>query len=127
VKVVGVLYIALSALNLIAASFLMLALGIAGGIVGSSANSHDAAIALPIIGLAGSALVVFLVVLALPGLIAGIGLLRLRPWARVLAIVLSIVHLVHIPLGTILGIYGLWVFFNPQTEALFRNADARAA
>jgi hypothetical protein len=80
---------------------------------------RDAAIALPIIGLTGMMLVVFLLVLSLPGLIAGIGLLKFRPWARVLAIVVAVINLVHIPFGTIVGIYGLWVLFNKETERLF--------
>jgi hypothetical protein len=119
VKVLGVLYIALSALGLLAAIFLMIAFGAATGIVGVSANPHDAAIALPVIGLAGTTLVAFLFVLSLPGLITGIGLLKFRPWARIVGIVLSILHLFYIPFGTALGVYGLWVLFNGETETLF--------
>ena len=120
VKVLGVLFIALSGLGLLAALFLMVALGAATGIVGAAAESGDAAIAIPIIGIAGGALVAFLLVLAIPGLITGIGLLRFRPWARIAGIVLSALHLIHIPFGTILGIYGLWVLLNRETEPLFK-------
>src|SRR6185436_19693827 len=116
VKVLGVLYIALSALMLCAAAFLFFAVGAAAGIVGATADSPDAAVALPIIGLAGTALVVFL---ALPGLITGIGLLQFRPWARIVGIVLAVLNLIHIPFGTIVGIYALWVLLNKQTEPLF--------
>ncbi len=119
IKVLGVLYIALSVLGLLGALFLSLIFGTASGIVGASAEPHDAAIALPIIGLTGMMLVVFLLVLSLPGLIAGIGLLKFRPWARVLAIVVAVINLVHIPFGTIVGLYGLWVLFNKETERLF--------
>jgi len=119
VKVLGVLYLALSAFGLLAAVFFMLAVGVAGGIVGTSADPHDAAIALPIIGLAGTTLVTFLLIVSLPGLIAGIGLLKFRSWARILAIVLSVINLIHIPFGTAVGIYGLWVLLNKQTEPLF--------
>jgi hypothetical protein len=119
VKVLGVLYIALSAFGIIAAVFLMLAVGVAGGIVTTAADPNDAAIALPIIGLAGTALVTFLLLVSLPGLVAGIGLLQLRSWARVLGIVLSVINLIHIPLGTVIGIYGLWVLLNQETESLF--------
>ena len=119
VKVLGVLYIALSALGLCAALFMMLVFGTATGIVGATADAHDAALALPIIGLAGTALVFFLLIVSVPGLIAGIGLLKFRPWARILAIILSAINLIHIPFGTALGIYGLWVLLNKQTEPLF--------
>jgi hypothetical protein len=119
VKVLGVLYIALSVLGLSAALFLGLALGTASGIVGLNADPNDAAIALPIIGLAGGALVIFLVVISLPGLIVGVGLLKLQGWARIAAMVLAIIHLINIPIGTVIGIYALWVLFNKDTERLF--------
>jgi hypothetical protein len=57
--------------------------------------------------------------LSLPGLIAGVGLLNLRPWARTLAIVLSALNLLHVPFGTALGIYGLWVLLQEETERIF--------
>ena len=47
--------------------------------------------------------------IAIAGLIAGAGLLARRPWARVLAIVLGCISLIHFPLGTALGIYTVWV------------------
>ena len=46
---------------------------------------------------------------AIAGLIAGMGLLAHSPWARMLAIVLGCISLIHFPFGTALGIYTLWV------------------
>jgi hypothetical protein len=118
VKVLGVLFIALSALGICAALFVGLAFGTASGVVAANADA-DAAVALPIIGLAGTALTVFLLAISLPGLIAGIGLLNFKPWARILAIVLCAINLINIPFGTAMGIYGLWALLNKETEALF--------
>lgn len=56
--------------------------------------------------------------------ISGVGLLTLRPWARILSIVSCALALIHIPFGTILGIYGLWVLFNKETQTLFSGAPA---
>jgi hypothetical protein len=119
IKVLGLLYILLSAFGLLAAVFLALAFGTASGIVGMNADPHDAAIALPIIGLAGTALVAFLAAVSLPGLIAGIGILKLQPWARLLGILVAIINLIHVPIGTAVGIYGLWVLLNKETERQF--------
>src|SRR5258708_11139179 len=119
VKVLGVLYIALSALGLLGALFLSLIFGVASGIVGANAEPHEVAIALPIIGLTGTMLVVFLLIISLPGLIAGIGLLRFRPWARILAIVMAVLNLIHIPFGTLLGIYGPSGVFNKDPKRPF--------
>jgi hypothetical protein len=119
VKVLGVLYIALSALGLILALFLMVGVGTAAGLIGAAAEPDEAALAIPIIGIAGTAVIALLLVLCLPGLLAGFGLLKYRPWARILTLVLSVLNLINIPIGTILGVYGLWVLFNKDTERLF--------
>ena len=118
VKVLAVLFIALSAMGVLAALALIAIFGVSAGILGASGDP-DAAIALPIIGLTGTALVIFILIASLPGLIAGWGLLKFRSWARILAIVLCAIHLINIPFGTIMGIYGLWVLLNNETERMF--------
>lgn len=50
------------------------------------------------------------------GCIAGWGLLNLRPWARMFAIVLGVINLLNVPLGTALGIYTLWVLLPAESE-----------
>jgi hypothetical protein len=119
VKVLGVLHIVISACGVFLGLFLILVFGSAGGIVGAAADPDEAAIAIPIIGLTGIGLVSFILLASIPGLIAGWGLLKFRPWARILGIVVSIFALLAIPIGTIVGIYGLWVLLNKETERLF--------
>ena len=126
VKVLGALNVACGALGLIGAFALMLIFGGAAGIVGANAEP-GAAIAIPIIGITGIALVTFLLVLSLPGIIVGIGLFRLRPWARIAGIVLSMLALIMIPFGTLVGIYGLWVLFAKDTERLFAGSAPPAS
>lgn len=60
------------------------------------------------------------------GLIAGWGLLDRQPWARMLAIVLGFLNLLHVPFGTALGIYTLWVLLPAESEQEYRTV-ARAA
>jgi ABC-type glycerol-3-phosphate transport system permease component len=59
----------------------------------------------------------------LPGIIAyilaGYGLLKYKSWARILAIILALLNLILFPIGTVIGIYTLWVMFNDEAEALF--------
>jgi hypothetical protein len=119
VKVLAVLFIVFGALLLLAALGMMAVFGGAAGIVGTGADAEDAAIAVPIIGLTGTLVTIFFLVLAIPGLVTGFGLLALKPWARIAGIVLSALNLIHIPIGTILGAYGLWVLLNKETERLF--------
>ena len=124
VKVVGVAFIVFGALGILAATVIMLVFGGAAGLVGVSADPEEAAFALPIIGLTGTFLSMFLFALSVPGLITGFGLLSWKPWARILGIVLCAIQLINIPLGTLLGIYGLWVLLNSETERLFSTGTA---
>jgi hypothetical protein len=119
VKVLGVIYLAVGACMLLAAAFLVVTMGGVAGIVRATADPHDATIAIPILGLAGTAFVMFLGVMGLPSVVTGYGLLNFRPWSRILGIVLSAVSLINIPIGTAVGAYGLWVLLNKETERLF--------
>ena len=56
--------------------------------------------------------------LALPGIIAGIGLMKMRSWARILAMIVGCVHMLSIPFGTALGVYTLWVLMNDESGKL---------
>lgn len=126
VKVLGVVYLAVGACMLVAAMFVFVTMGGVAGIVGATAEPQDAAIAIPILGFVGTALAAFLILFAVPSLITGYGLLKYKPWARILGIVLSAISLIKIPVGTILGAYGLWILLNKETERLFNNIPAPA-
>jgi uncharacterized membrane protein (DUF2068 family) len=119
VKALGALFIALSVLGLLFALGIIVVFGFSAGIVGVAADPNDAEIAVPILGLIATGLTTFLLIVSLPGIIAGWGLLQFKPWARILGIVVSAIHLINFPVGTALGIYGLWVLLNTQTEPLF--------
>ena len=121
VKVMAVLFIAFGAMFVLGAFAVVLIFGAGAASVGLSGDP-DAQVALPIIGLAGTGLAIFLVLLGVPGIITGIGLLKLKPWARIVGIVLCALNLLNVPFGTLLGIYGLWVLLNNETERLFSTA-----
>jgi hypothetical protein len=69
-----------------------------------------------ILTLVGLSVGVLLVVLGLPGIAAGYGLLRRRSWARGLAVAIGVLNLFNFPVGTIIGIYTLIVLL--QVEAV---------
>jgi hypothetical protein len=121
VKVVGALFIVLSALGILLAVGVGAIFGMAG-MAGAAADSEDAALAIPILGITGGLVTLFLLVLSLPGLATGIGLLMFKPWARILGIVLSALQLLGFPVGTAIGIYSLWVLLNKDTERLFAGS-----
>ena len=55
------------------------------------------------------------------GLIAGWGLYERRSWARILAIVLAFLSLLHPPFGTAIGVYTLWVLLPAASEAEYQR------
>ena len=60
--------------------------------------------------------------LSIPSLIAGIGLLKQKGWARTLAVALAVLALACFPLGTVAGLYTLWVLTHKETEQLLGTA-----
>ena len=112
VKILGILYIALHALGIIAAAIIF-AIFFASGLI---IVDEEVTFILKIIGIAVPAI---LVLFSLPGIFAGLGLLKKESWARILAMVLGFINLINLPFGTILGIYTIWVLSKKETQELF--------
>lgn len=128
IKVIGVLHIILGGLELLAGLAFFLFLGGLGAVISASGHqTPDSAAAAPVLGAIGAIIFWFFAVISLPGIVAGIGLLQFQPWAKILAIILSVVHLINIPIGTALGVYGLWALLSPESEALFRRPGSMVA
>ncbi len=118
-KIVAYLLIAFGILGLIAAVCILVAgIGV-GGTVGANATDEDGALAAMLSGGLMMGLAALVGVLSIPNIIAGRGLLNRRPWARTLAIVLSVIGLLNFPIGTAIGAYSLWVLLNDETRRLF--------
>ena len=120
VKVLGVLHIVSGIVGLLIALFMLILFGGLATGIGLSEGA-DAAVAVPILSLLGGGLALFITILSAPSILVGWGLMRHRPWARILGLILSALELLNFPLGTALGIYGFWVLLNGETETLFRD------
>ncbi len=130
IKILGILNIVMGSLTALAGVVALLAMGaIAGFIVASVSSStgsdyHDSAIAAPIIVTVGFIIASFFILLGLPAIVGGWGLMHYRRWSRVLMIIVSFFHLFHIPLGTALGIYGFWVLLNDESRRILESGGA---
>ena len=103
------LHILLGVLSLMAAiAILGAVVGVAGRIV-LWQGEQGAATAIVIVAML---IGVFLAMLALLGIIRGWGLLAQKDWARVLVIVLGMLHLVDFPFGLVLGVCTLWALLR---------------
>jgi len=119
----GILWIAYSAMSLIGGVILMIVSHTIFGPLGlPSMPGGPPMFIRPLL----SAIAVVLLVKAAAGLAAGLGLLQRQDWGRILAIVLGAVSLINIPFGTAIGIYTLWVLVSPgadkEYEALARGS-----
>jgi len=69
--------------------------------------------------------VIFLLV-SMPSIAAGVGLLRYRNWGRMLTLVLSFLRLLEFPFGTLTAIYSFWVLLSQDGRNFFSERAARA-
>jgi hypothetical protein len=93
-------------------------------LVGGGRLSDDPEV-IRITSIVGRAVGVFLIIVSVPGIICGVGLLKRKGWARILALILAVPDLVtSIPIGPIIGIYTFWVLLNKETVQLFAQASA---
>jgi hypothetical protein len=112
-KVVAWLQIANAGMLLMAALFGATILTAIGAAVGDPE-------ALRVMVAIGGFVAVICGIMALPSLLAGWGLLRHKPWARILTIVLSVLNLPGFPVWTLIGGYSLWVLLNDETQQILR-------
>jgi len=120
VQVLGILHIVYSSVALVSGLLVFLLFLGTGLFVGQLDEVQMAPVNVPaILFTVGIAIAAILVILSIPGIIGGIWLLKRKEWARILVLVVGFVDLLHIPLGTLLGIYTIWVLFNDETVRLF--------
>lgn len=120
ITAVGVFHIGFSIAGLLAALIVLVAT------VGAGVISGDE-LALQILALVGGSVSLLLLVLSLPGIIGGIGLLRGHNWARFVVLILGVLALLNVPIGTLLGSYTLVVLLHPEVAARYEAEGASPA
>lgn len=92
-------------------------------LAGIGAATRDA-IAFQIMGTTGAVVGGLLLAIAIPGLIAGIGLLSRASWSRVLSLVLAVFDLAAFPVGTALAAYTVFVLSQDTAIEYFGECCA---
>lgn len=64
---------------------------------------------------------VSIAVFSIPEVIAGIGLLKMKEWARILVLILCFFNLIAFPLGTALSIYSFVILVKDESIQLFQK------
>lgn len=115
VTLVGAIQISFSMLGLLGAFVVFVALSFARSQVGDDETGRM------VLGILSGVVPLFIGSLSAMGLVAGIGLLEYKSWARYLAIIVSALDCLAMPFGTIYGVYALWVLMKDETKNLFNK------
>jgi hypothetical protein len=115
VTVVGAIHIGFGILGLIAAIGIFFVFTFVLGFVG---NEDVPVMLFKFLRVSLALLIGFMATL---GLVGGIGLLSLKPWARYVIIVVAALGCLNIPIGTLKGVYSLWVLLQDDTVKLFES------
>lgn len=115
VKVVAILSIVMGACLALLGVFLFVIMFGAGAISGDE-------VAMWATGTVGVFVGGLLVILSLPAIIGGFGLLKYRNWGRILVLIVAVPNLLAFPFGTAFGVYALWVLLSQDAQPLFVTA-----
>ncbi len=117
ITILGVLHITRGAIALLLG---MLGFGFFAGIGVLSGDET----ALGVLGLIGTLAIIFMSVIAIPSILAGVGLLQRREWGRIFALVVGILSLIDFPFGTALGVYTIWALMNDDIKQAFIGSSS---
>ncbi|HXI14416.1 MAG TPA: hypothetical protein VNM92_17490 [Thermoanaerobaculia bacterium] len=120
VSILGIFYIAFGVLGILLAVLVFVAVA-GGGLISGDQT------AIAITATVATAIAGFLLLVSLPSIIGGVGLMRHAPWARIVVLILGVLNLFNIPFGTALGVYTLWVLMNDQVVPLFNSQPMNVA
>jgi hypothetical protein len=121
IHLLGILWLAISAFNAVGGVILyIIANTIFAHMRDFGAPEAPTAFLRPLL----SVVAILILAKAALGFIAGWGLLRREPWARIVALVLAFLALLNVPFGTAIGVCTLWVLLPGPSE---RDYEALAA
>jgi hypothetical protein len=117
VNLIGILWIALGALTLFGG---FIAFFVLFGISFIPEMGYEAPVILRTVGIG---VAIFLFILSVPKIIAGIGLMKKKEWGRILTLIVAFLSLINFPLGTALAIYSFVILIKDETVQLFRAEE----
>jgi hypothetical protein len=105
-KILGAIFIAYGVINLLGGIALLATLNVVNLFV-------DEPEVIQVVAVFSRLLGGILVATSIPAIVTGIGSLQEKKWSKNLGLVVGIIYLLFIPIGTVIGIYTIWL--NSQT------------
>jgi len=133
IRTVGKIFIGFGIFGAVASVGILAAFGGPSGLLAFDIEAkHNDLTTIPLDRLIGAAYIAFSLVMSVPLIVVGRGILRWQSWAHTGGILAGAASVLLFPFGTAIGIYALWVMLLPETEPLFmhppeprRNAPVR--
>jgi len=113
-QLLSVLWLLRGALGLIAVA-VMFVIGRIIVLSGAGMRLAGASPAFPFLRMLFGVIWIVVGIHAVLGILAGWGLMQRAAWARPIALVAAFLELLHIPLGTALGVYTLWALLPSES------------
>jgi hypothetical protein len=104
-RILGWIHIAVGGLGLLAGTALCIDLWLSRDADGGRS-----------LGYVGPLFLFISAVILVPGLVGGIGLVRGKVWGRGVILVVSVFHVANLPIGTALGVFGLWTLLRAENR-----------
>ena len=120
INVVAALHIGLSILGFVAGVFIFVLFYFIGDLSGDQEAKF-------VLSIVARVIVGFIMLFSIPGIIAGIGILRRKEWARILALILSVIGLLNFPVGTAVVVYSIWALVHPEVIEKFKMQTVHGA
>lgn len=122
-KLLSIFFLIVGGLNIVGGLFIALIYGGMGMAMMSQARHDNEKAAATIFIVLAVVIAPIILIFAAINLITGFKLLKEKPGARTWGIVASILMLPSIPLGTALGVYGLWFLFGDQGKNFYAGGN----
>ena len=121
-NLLSIFFLVQGALILLFGVFMMLIYGVMGGAIAATSSRSDEQLMGGIFVAIAVVIGIFMLIFAGLYLFAGFKMRKVQAVGRTLGIVGSILALFSFPLGTALGIYGLWFLFG-EGRNLYENIE----
>lgn len=114
VNIAAILQIVFGSILVIAGLVIAIAFGFVDQFV-------DDPTAIKVLGYVGTPLVVLFLLFGGLMIAGGVGLFYCKMWARILTLVMGAIGLLNVPIGTLKGVYIIWVLVQQETVSLFEK------
>jgi hypothetical protein len=113
-KILGILYVITAFLTIMVMMVIRAIFTTIYAFAFNDAEPEEQAIFQLIMSIGAYVQVLVIGVVAVPTLIAGIGLLLRQSWAMIVSLIVACFKLFSFPIGTAIGIYAIWIYSEDQ-------------